>query len=202
MALADIIGRIESDAGHEARAVSEAAAARAAEIISAAEDEAERLRADALERAVREAEAEAATIAANARLTARDRALAAKRELVEAVLARAAEELEALPAEEYARLIAAGVVDAARGDDVVRVAGADRGRLAGLADVVATVASQRGRRLDLTFSDEPAPLEHGVMLESHRVSAEVSVRAMIEARRAELMALAASALFPKEARSR
>jgi len=192
MALADIIGRIESDAGAEARAVLESARARAAGIIAEAEAAAARSAEEHVAAAERDARSEAQTLLANARLTARDEALAAKRALIDRVLAEAEERLVALPDTDYLALIARGVARQARGGDTVRIAPADAVRLAGLPEAADAAA---GRPLELRVSDEPAPLDRGVTLSRDRVSSEVSARSLVEARRDQLVALVASVLF-------
>ena len=197
MALADIIGRIESDAGAEARALADGARAKAEAIAAEAKREGEHAREHALLAARRDAESRAATLLANARLAARDEMLAAKRDLVERVLREAEERLLALDDDAYTRLIARGIVSAAHGGDSVRVAVADRERLAGLADAVRE-ALDDGRTLDLVFLGEPADITHGVLLEADRVSAEVSPASLVSGRRAELMAVATARLFPEE----
>ncbi|MDZ4166106.1 MAG: V-type ATP synthase subunit E, partial [Coriobacteriia bacterium] len=142
MALVDIIGRIESDAGAEARAILERAREHAEGMIAQAESEAAASAAARISAAEREARAEGETLDANARLSARDAALTAKRELVDRVLAEAEGRLVALPAATYMALIVPAVARQARGGDTVRIAAADRDRLDGLADAVNRVAGR------------------------------------------------------------
>lgn len=198
MALADIIGRIESDAGAEARALVDGAAAKVAVIEAEAEREGVQAREHALAAARHNAEARAATLRANARLAARDEMLSAKRALVERVLHEAEERLTALDDAAYTRLIARGIVRSARGGDVVRIAEADRQRLSALPAAVEAAAAQVGREVAVIFSAESADIAHGVMLDADRVSAEVSAASLVRGRRDELMALAAERLFPAE----
>ncbi len=198
MALADIIGRIESDAGAEARALTDGAKARAEAMLARAKRDGQHDRDRTLLEARHDAESRAATLLANARLSARDEMLGAKRALVERVLLEAEERLLALDDDAYARLIAKGIVQSARGGDVVRVAAADRKRLAGLSTWVADVADEAGRELELVYLPEDADLAHGVVLEADRVSAEVSPASMVAGRRNELMAIATARLFPDE----
>jgi vacuolar-type H+-ATPase subunit E/Vma4 len=198
VALADIIGRIESDAGAEARALTDGAKARAEAMLARAKRDGQHDRDRTLLEARHDAESRAATLLANARLSARDEMLGAKRALVERVLLEAEERLLALDDDAYARLIAKGIVQSARGGDVVRVAAADRKRLAGLSTWVADVADEAGRELELVYLPEDADLAHGVVLEADRVSAEVSPASMVAGRRNELMAIATARLFPDE----
>jgi vacuolar-type H+-ATPase subunit E/Vma4 len=196
MALADIIGRIEGDAGAEARVLLDGARQRAEALIAHAEAEAAAAAAEYIAAAERAARAEGETLLANARLTARDEELTAKRELVEHVLAEAEARLIGLPDAEYTALIAAAVARQARGGDTVRIAPADRSRLAGLPEAIARVA---GRDLGLTFVEEPAPLDHGATLDADRVSSEVSAHALLDARRDHLIATVAGVLFGEKA---
>jgi vacuolar-type H+-ATPase subunit E/Vma4 len=192
MALVDIIGRIESDAGAEARAVLEGAREHAEALVARAESEAAAAAAETIAAAEREARAEGATLQANARLASRDEALTAKHALVGRVLTEAEARLAALPDDAYTALIADGVARQARGGDAVRIASADRGRLDGLAGAVKQAAD---RDLGLVFEDEPASLERGVTLAADRVSSEVSPRSLLHARRDHLIAEVAGILF-------
>jgi vacuolar-type H+-ATPase subunit E/Vma4 len=192
MALADIIGRIESDAAAEAGALLKAARAQASDIIAEAESIADREAAELVRNAEAEARARAETMRANARLAVRDEALLAKRSVIDRALAEVEARIAGLPDGQYAALIAREVAQQARGGDTVRVASPDALRLSALA---AAVQEATGRDLGLVFSPEPAALEHGVVLETDRVSSEVSPRSIVEARREHLTAMAADILF-------
>ena len=192
MAIADIVERIASDA-----------AAEVAEIIGAAEAEGQRIAADtasrrsrerehALERAMRDAAGEAATMLANERLAVRDALLTARGRHVEAVLALAVEALGALPDAEYLDLIARKVATLARGSERLAVAAADATRLAPLAERL------RESGINVTTASESAPIERGVVLTGDRVRIEVSPASLVAERRDQLAAVAASALFAEE----
>lgn len=192
MAIADIVERIASDA-----------AAEVAEIIGAAEVEGQRIAADtasrrsrerehALERAMRDAAGEAATMLANERLAVRDALLTARGRHVEAVLALAVEALGALPDAEYLDLIARKVATLARGGERLAVAAADATRLAPLAERL------RESGINVTTASESAPIERGVVLTGDRVRIEVSPASLVAERRDQLAAVAASALFAEE----
>lgn len=192
MALADIIGRIESDAGAEARTVLESARSRAAAMITEAQMAAAKAAEEHLGSSERRAHSEAQTLLANARLSARDEALAAKRALIDRVLAEAEVRLVALPDAEYRTMIARGVARQARGGDTIWISPADVHRLTGLPEAADAIA---GRGLGLRVADEPADLERGVILSSDRVSSVVSARSLLEARRDRLVARVAGILF-------
>ncbi|MDZ4654690.1 MAG: V-type ATP synthase subunit E family protein [Coriobacteriia bacterium] len=196
MALADIIGRIESDAGAEARALTDGAKAKAEAIMVEAKREAEKEHERVLHRARYDAEGRAAMLLANARLAVRDEMLARKRTLVERTLREAEERLVALDDVAYTRLIAQGVVHSACGGDVVSIAAADRERLRELPKAVESAVAEAGRVLELAFSEQPADIAHGVMLNAGRVSAEVGPASMVSGRHDELMTAAAVRLFP------
>lgn len=192
MALADILTRLASDAAEESAEIARQAEERAEAMLAAARADAARASADALERAKREATAEAQTLRATARLAARDTALAARGELVAEVLDGVADALAALPDDEYAAFFARAVADAARGGETVLVAPADRERLA---QRLRAALSAQAPSLALEFSDEPAPIERGVYLRGERVSVDLSVDAVVAARRDELAMKVAAILF-------
>ena len=159
MALADIVMRIADDASREA-------AGLVAEVRHAAEQtiaEAGARAAAERERIVREAheQAELATRTklARARIAARDRSLAAKRELVERAIAETVARLEALPDAEYAALIAREVAASARGGERVLVAGGEADRLAAsleaaLAEAEAQSRANKGKKTTTTTNQE------------------------------------------------
>jgi len=193
VALSDIIQRIEGDAATEADALVNAARAQAEATLTVAREQAEREGAAILSRGATAAAAEAETLRAAARLAARDGLVAAKGELIDQVLARAAQAVVELPDDEYSALMARRVAAASRGGERVRIAAADFGRLdSRLSDAVEKVA---GRDLGLVFVDEPAEVEHGVVLLGDRSEVDLSVAALVEERRSELAMLAAQALF-------
>lgn len=191
MALADIINRIEGDAEREARRIvreaEEAAARRASETLERARAQAERTR----ERIRRETEVEAATRVAAARLAARDEALRERRALVDEALAAVVASLEALPADEFACFLAAAILREARSGDVVSLAAADQP----LRDTVRGIVEQGASDLELEWSEEAAPLERGALVAGGRTRAEITPRALVEARRGDLEVTIASELF-------
>jgi vacuolar-type H+-ATPase subunit E/Vma4 len=182
MPLADIISRIESDAGAEARVILDEAQARARKLEADAAERAQRESDRVLGGATRSAASEAATARAAARLAGRDRLLTARRELVDRALAELEAALGALPAERYVSLIAATVAAQARVGDVVRVAEADSELLSGLEVAVASAGGPAG----LSYSGEPAGVPRGVLLVGDGTRAEVSPASIISARREEL----------------
>lgn len=199
MALADILEQIAADAEAEARAILEQAEAEARAVRADAEkrasERAVRILAEAESAARRDAEAALAA----ARLRARDEALAAKQALIAEALQRVAEAIVAVEPARYTRFIARRIVEAARGDEEVLVAEADRERLAGLAEAVERAAREAGRTgLALRYVDEAAPVAHGVVLRGERDSVDLSVEGLIAAERDRLVARLAAALFPGE----
>ncbi|MHB1342376.1 MAG: V-type ATP synthase subunit E [Coriobacteriia bacterium] len=195
MALSDILERIAADATAEAGEVRAAAEAEAERILARAQERAAESSSRLLHDAHREAERDAETVAAAARLSARDEALAAKGEII----ARALDKLElavvALPAGEYTAFLARAIVESARGDERVLIAKADSAKLTGLERAITALASERGRSLTLTYPDEAAPVEHGVVLAGERDSVDLSIAGIIAGRREELTMRFASALF-------
>jgi len=199
VALADIIKRIESDADQEAAAIVADARSQADELGAGARSRADDLRERILEQAETRAVRERETALANARLQARDRTLEAKLELALRVLKRAEERLAGLADDDYARVLAARIVDAARGEETVSVAAADRERLSGrLERAVSAALAEAGNGNSVTFADETADLERGALLVGERMSVEVSPRAIVDAMREDILALVASVLFGED----
>ncbi len=192
MALADIVKRIGGDAAEEAESVLAEAHERAESLISKARAEAESARVGMLERARKDAESEAQTVLATARLAARDKALAAKRALVERALDEAKARIRGLPDGEYSAFLAQAIARAAQGGEAVFVAGSDRTRLRDLAE---QVDARAGRDLSLRWSDVAAPEGHDVVLVGDRVTVDLSVATAIAERRDELAMIASSVLF-------
>lgn len=196
MALADIVQRIEREGVAEAYAILSTAQEQADKLVSDAREDAERARGRTLDKASRDARAESETILATTRLDVRDRALAARRALVERVLVGARDAVLATGDDEYADLLAQLIVRAARGGETVLVAAADVPRLAHRLRAAVTRATDRD--LGLVWSGEVADVEHGVVLRGDRISFDLSVDAAIDERRDELAMLAAEVLLGEE----
>jgi len=194
VAIEDIVAKIHADAEAEA-----------GEIVAAAEDDAQRVVAEATARGAAAAERtlerermlavrDAETLLANARLKARDAGLAARLALAAEALERAEAALAALPDAEYAALIARAVAESATGRETVLVAAADVARLRATLPAALAAAG-----VTLPMGDEPADAAAGVVLSGGGVRVEVSPAALVAARRDELLAEADRLLFPKEA---
>ncbi|MDY0087707.1 MAG: V-type ATP synthase subunit E [Coriobacteriia bacterium] len=190
MALADILQRIEEDSLDEASVILQQAEEAAAAVRADAQDHARRLLDRTVARATAEAEAAGKTRLATARLTARDRALAAKRQLVEQVISEVADHLETLPADEYVRFIANQVAQVAKGSETLLIGFADEPRLAG---VLGPALAEAGAKI--TIGGPTSEIERGVVVEGDRVKVEVSARALVASRKAELVAAASETLF-------
>jgi vacuolar-type H+-ATPase subunit E/Vma4 len=196
VALADILQRIEEDAYAEA-----------AEIIRVAEEAAAGVRAEAQERArarlhevvahtTAEAEAAARTRLATARLAARDNALAAKRHLVERVLADVVKHLESLSAEEYSAFIVREVKSVARGGEALSIGQEDHGRLG-----ISLTPALKAAGVDVRVRGVTGAIGRGVLIEGDRVKVVVSARSLVESRRDRLIALVSETLFGEEERA-
>jgi len=193
MALADIVQRIGGEAVDEADALITLAREQAELTLAGARADAERATARTLERARRDAEAEAETLRASARLGARDRVLAAKGALVQRVLTEARDTVLALDDDEYAEVLARRIVRTALGGERVLMAPSDVARLASRLPAAVIRVAPPG--LALVWASELAPAEHGVILRGDRVSVDLSVDAAIEERHDELAMVAAARLF-------
>ena len=192
MAIDDIVTRIAADADSEAL-----------ELTDAARADSERMRAEALTRAdartardaakgVADAERDAATLLANARLEARDALLTARYALDAEALGAVEANLVALDDDRYAALLARGISEAADGCSSLRVGTADADRLRrSLPGALKTAG------VTLAIDDTPADIERGVVLSGDRVRVEVSAAAMLKARRDDLLAEVDVALFGK-----
>lgn len=189
MAITDILERLAADAAAEIAGIRERAEAEANAISAHVAQTVAREREIALEVARREAEAEAATMLANARLGVRDRMLAQKRALAESVLEAARERVVSLPDAEYAGVVARAVVHATTGGERLLVAPADAGRLRDLPSLLEAAG------VAVRIDDEPATIDRGVLLLGDRTHVEVSPRAMVADRRDELVSIAVRVLF-------
>lgn len=193
MALADILQRIEAEAQAEADA-----------ILARAEEAAEGVRAEAQERGAErtrqivehtrhEAEAAARTRLATARLAARDNALAAKRHLVERVLAEVVVQLESMPPDEYAAFIAREVARVARGGEALSIGHDDHGPLSIHLGPALAAAGAEVRMRGTTGA-----VDRGVLVEGDRVRVEISARTYVESHRDRLITLVSHELFGSE----
>lgn len=195
MALSDIVARIEADTAEETDRIVLDADRQVAEMLAEARREADRRHDGMLAGSVGEAERRSQTIMANARLRSRDELVSAKNALISRALADARARIESLPDDRYAALLAARVAVSARGGETVLVAPADSSRLRSrLPDAIARLSPG----LELTWADEPAAIECGVVLQGARVREEVSPASILGARRDELAARCVSVLFGEE----
>lgn len=191
MAIGDIITRIGSDAERESDEAVKAAEQEAERLIAEARTEAAEAGRRTIESARARAAADADTVRANARLAARDRVLALKRELLADALGRVEERLAALPDDRYAAFLASAIASSARSGDTVRLAPADSGRKTAL-----KAAVEKARPgLALTWSEEQAPVTRGAVIDGDRVSSDLSLAALVAADKERLSARIADVLF-------
>lgn len=193
MALADIISRIESDAESEGEVVVRAAEESAQRLVAQARLDAAQLSQERIARAEREAQAEAATVRANARLAARDAALATRRALIEETLEDCAAALVGMPDDRYASFLGQRIAKSARGDETVYIAAADKDRLSSALPAAIKAAAPG---LELAYSDSPAEgIEHGAVLRAARSSEDFSIAGIVAERREELSMTISQLLF-------
>ncbi len=193
MALADIIRRIESDTRIEAEAIVAEAHAESERVRSNAEHEAARRKERELERLSAQAAEEAHTRLAAARLRGRDRIIAEKRVLLGRALIEATKRVVAMPDERYAAFLARQVAQVVRGGEVLEIGHGDAERLA---TVLPAALADAG--VDVHIAGSADSLEHGLLVKGQRMNVEVSVAAMVTARRNELEAAAATRMFAEE----
>lgn len=191
MALADIIERIEADAGTEASQHAAAALERAETVLAAARAQAEANSAQLIGAAERDAARDAQTIVVNARLRGRDALVAAQRELIDETLADAAQRIAEMPDADYAHFMAKRIVGIARPGDTLSIGTLDAARGAAMTAVVRELAPG----LELILADSPAPFERGALLTGPRVRADLSLPVIVGDRRDELELVAAATLF-------
>ena len=179
MALKDILERLAADARSEADAILADAAAEAGALQAQAEARAG-VAVDALERRAARDTAEATeTIAAQARLAARDASLVARRSLLAEARTALESRVAALPADELAGLLAPRIAAEARAGERVGIGGGFTGEVReALAKALVALGVERGA---ITEAASAAPV---VRVEGDRMGAEVSVASLL-AERAE-----------------
>ena len=193
MALADILRKIAEDAAREADALVHEAEHAANEVRARARASAEATRERTVAEVRERAEDGARTKLARARITARDSALAARREMVERALAEAVARLEDRPAPQYTALIAAEVARSAQGGERLHIAEADRDRLEGeLPAALAEVGA------DVEIAGVTDAIARGVLLAGDRVRTEISAAAIVAEQTDALTAEIARVLFDVE----
>lgn len=195
MALTDIIQRIHRDAEDEAAQIRAAAQARAAEMRAAAEASAEEERVSALTRVEADADREASRLVVTARLAARDEALSSRRQLLSEALQATGQRIAELPDDEYARFLGGRIAAAVRGGETVSLGTADAGRAQAVMAEVARLSPGR----DVSLSPTPAPFDRGALVAGARTRVDLSIPAIVDERRSEIEAAAASVLFGEEA---
>jgi vacuolar-type H+-ATPase subunit E/Vma4 len=196
VALADILQRIEEDAGAEAAAILAQAEEAAAAVRAEAQERARARTEQVVAHTTAEAEAAGRTRLATARLAARDNALAAKRHLVERVLAEVVRHLESLPADEYAAFIAREVSRVARGGETLSIGQEDHARLSARLGVALAAAG-----VQVAIRGTTAAIDRGVLIEGDRVKVVVSAGSLVASRRDRLVAVVSETLFGHEERA-
>lgn len=179
MALKDILEKLAADAAAEAEAILAEAEAQAEALRTQARSQADAA-VDALERRAARDTAEATeTIAAQARLAARDASLVARRSLLAEARASLESRVMSLPADELAELLAPRIAAEARAGERVAIGGGLSGEAReALAEALVALGVERGA---ITESASAAPV---VRVEGDRMGAEVSVASLL-AERAE-----------------
>jgi V/A-type H+/Na+-transporting ATPase subunit E len=190
MALADIVKRIAEDARREADDLVLAAERSADALREEAETRARYTHEQILTHGRAEVEAEAKTRLASARLAARDRLLAAKRDLVQRTFEGAVVRLESLPDEEYSALIAREIQAIARGGEQIVLGESDERRLS-----TYLPGALAGREVGTAIGGSTAAIDKGALLLGERMRVEVSVRALVDGRADQLTALIGGILF-------
>lgn len=193
MALAEIVNRISEDARQEAGDIVREAERAADDLRQEARVRSARASEQLIARGRADAEAEAKTRLARARLADRDRRLAVKRDLARRVLQGAVARLEALPDEEYAALLAREVKRAARAGERLVLAEGDQRRLA--AHLPAALAREQVG-VEVAASTDTVPT--GLLLLGEGTRVEISARVLVESRADRLTTIASAFLFGED----
>jgi len=190
MALKYIISRIESDTQSEADRIISEAQSKAEALLETARSQAASAARESIERATREADAQAGAIVAAARLRARDAMIAEKHSLLGRVLREAVSRVESLPDDEYAAILVRETIGVLRGGERLEVGRHDAGRVA---DRISSTLRDAG--FDVPVDVGADADWKGIAVHGERVYAEVSVAALAQERRFALEAIAAAHLF-------
>jgi vacuolar-type H+-ATPase subunit E/Vma4 len=197
MALDDIVDRILADARVQAEAVLAAAARRVDEILSAARAEAGARTEAALARMARELEAEKNNRLAGVRLAARASVLALRRQLVDEIFTRVAEELTRQPSEKYADFLAGLVPVPATREVATLVLGSDDLARSGpgFPGLVAAALCRRHPNWGVTVSGEPGGFGSGLHVRTTESVYNLSLEALFDERRQHWEVAVAGTLF-------
>lgn len=191
MALKDIIGRIESDTESETGKILAEAQREAETLLEIARSQAASASRESIEKATREAEAQAGAIVAAARLRARDAMIAEKRVYLDRVLREAVERVETLPDDEYAAILARETIGILRGgDECVEIGRHDADRIK---EDISSAIRDAGFNVSIDVVVDGA--EKGIVVQGERTHAEISVATLAQERQATLEAIAVDYLF-------
>ena len=192
-----ITARIQAEAEAENAAALQKAEQEAASILEeykqAAQSEEAALRQEAEIAAAGQKE----QLISAARLEASKQLLNTRQEILAEAFARAAEELRAMPAEQYLGLLTRLTVAASRtGTEEVIMNAADRAAYGEQTVASANAALQTaGKTSGLTLSDTTYAIDGGVILKDGRIEVNCSLSSLIENRREELSVEVARILF-------
>lgn len=196
MPLEDIIAKIKAKASGEA-----------AEILSKAQDQAQRIIAEAQTKASREAEkiletarTDAARVEALAKAFVeaqkRQMVLEEKQKLLSAVFDESLRRLSSMPPEEYRNMLTALLMDCADGDEEVLISGKDAQVLGeGFIEHVNDKLRNLGRDGRLTLRIAEADLGGGVILRKGGIARNLTFPALLKVMRDELEIDVARVLF-------
>lgn len=185
-----ILNRIISDAEERVREIEEQTRIRRDEILAAADQEAERLLADARRRAEEEKAVFGRRSQSNAALESRKHVLAARQALIDEVIDQAEASLNRLPAKEKAELYTRLLVENASGDESVVFPREEQDFGAKVLDAV-----NRAKGWHLAMADEPGAFRTGVILRRDLIETNLTSALLVRSMRPELVRLAAGALF-------
>jgi V/A-type H+-transporting ATPase subunit E len=190
--------RIRQRAEEEAQMIIAEANSQAADILAQAKEKAANERQAILAQAEQDAGERRRRILAMAAMEARRQELGTKEEIIDNAFSLALKQLRELPAEEYRRLLAPIMIEAAEtGTEQVVVAAHDKERLG--PDFIAQVnkgLKARGLEGKLELSPETRPLGGGFVLVAGGVEDNNSFELILKLSRDELEQEVAAVLFP------
>lgn len=193
----NITGRIQADAQAEIDRIDADARAQADKITAAYAARAERECADILERGEKSAAERGDRLVSAAQMEARQMNLAAKQEVLDQAFALALDKLLAMPASDYAALLARLAVSAARtGKEEIILNSSDREKLG---EQVVSEANallvKDGRTGALVLSKQTQPLKGGLLLSDGAVEVNCALETLVRLSRAEMTGEVSKLLF-------
>lgn len=197
MSLENILARIADDAQKEANRIIERANFNAQEIIKKAEEEAEILKTESLQRTEEEATRRKERMVAMARLDFRKRILDEKQRAIDAVFQKAIETLCKLEDDEYRALMKRMLLSGVQtGEEEIILSQRDKTRLTqSFRDELNEELRNNGKKGNLTISQETRKMSGGFVLRRGNIELNSAFESLFESSREELESEVGRLLF-------